>query len=254
MCSSPRRTRRSWRRRSGPIADDLHSFHLQAWATTAFLIASTISTPLYGKLSDIYGRRGFFLFAIGVFIVGSMLCGLSQDMYQLTAFRAVQGIGAGGLMSLALVIVGDILPPRVRARYQGLFLAVFGTASVIGPLLGGFLAGADQILWVDGWRWVFYEHAYRDEALLPLRLFGNRTIAVGAAASTIVGMGMFGTLTTLPLYLQIVKGSSATLAGLQMIPFMAGIMTGSILWSADSPHRPVPDLPDHRLRPDDHAR
>jgi len=89
------------------IADDLHGFNLQAWATTAFLITSTISTPLYGKLSDIYGRRPFFLFAIGIFIVGSMLCGLSQNMYELAAFRAIQGIGAGGLMSLALAIIGD---------------------------------------------------------------------------------------------------------------------------------------------------
>ncbi|MFI1989837.1 MDR family MFS transporter [Actinoplanes sp. NPDC020271] len=288
------------------IADDLHGFDLQAWATTAFLITSTISTPLYGKLSDIYGRRPFFLFAIGIFIVGSMLCGLSQNMYELAAFRAIQGIGAGGLMSLALAIIGDIVPPRERAKYQGLFLAVFGTASVLGPILGGFFAGADELLWVDGWRWVFYlnvpigvaamavvakvlhlphtrvnhridwpgavalivglvplltvaeqgrdwgwgsgrsiacyaigviglvafvfaERAYKEEALLPLRLFGNRTIAVGTGASTILGIAMFGGLMTVPLYLQIVKGSSATMAGLQMIPFVVGIMTGSII-------------------------
>ncbi|BFU46540.1 MDR family MFS transporter [Krasilnikovia sp. MM14-A1004] len=287
------------------IADDLNGFNLQAWATTAFLITSTISTPLYGKLSDIYGRRGFFLFAIGVFIVGSMLCGLSQNMYELAAFRAIQGIGAGGLMSLALAIIGDIVPPRERARYQGFFLAVFGTASVIGPILGGFFAGQETILGVDGWRWVFYlnvpigiaamavvakvlhlphhrtdhridwpgaltliiglvplltvaeqgrewgwgssrsitcyvigalglvafiiaERAYGDEALLPLRLFRNRTVAVGATSSTIVGMAMFGGLMTVPLYLQIVKGSSPTIAGLQMIPFVVGIMAGSI--------------------------
>ncbi|WP_078940565.1 MDR family MFS transporter [Streptomyces cellulosae] len=287
------------------IADDLHGFDLQAWATTAFLITSTISTPLYGKLSDIYGRRGFFLFAIGIFVVGSMLCGLSQNMYELAGFRAVQGIGAGGLMSLALAIIGDIVPPRERAKYQGFFLAVFGTASVLGPILGGFFAGADEILGVDGWRWVFYlnvpvgiaamavvanvlhlphhrveqridwpgavtlivglvplltvaeqgrawgwdsgraflcyaigavgliafvfiERAYKDEALLPLRLFNNRTVAVGSASSAILGMAMFGGLMTLPLYLQIVKGSSATTAGLQMIPFVVGIMAGSI--------------------------
>ncbi|MFI5936908.1 MDR family MFS transporter [Actinoplanes sp. NPDC051494] len=287
------------------IADDLNGFNLQAWATTAFLITSTISTPLYGKLSDIYGRRPFFLAAIGIFIVGSFLCGLSQNMYELAAFRAIQGLGAGGLMSLALVIIGDIVPPRERAKYQGYFLAVFGTASVIGPILGGFFAGADSILWVDGWRWVFYlnipigiaamivvarvlhlphtrndhridwpgaltlviglvplltvaeqgrdwgwgsgraiacyvigvlglvgfvlaERAYKDEALLPLRLFRNRTVAVGATSSTILGMAMFGGLMTVPLYLQIVKGSSPTVAGLQMIPFVFGIMAGSI--------------------------
>ncbi|MEV7629366.1 MDR family MFS transporter [Actinoplanes sp. NPDC089786] len=288
------------------IADDLNGFDLQAWATTAFLITSTISTPLYGKLSDIYGRRPFFLFAIGIFIVGSMLCGLSENMYQLAAFRAIQGIGAGGLMSLALAIIGDIVPPRERAKYQGFFLAVFGTASVIGPILGGFFAGADKLLWIDGWRWVFYlnvpigvaamivvarvlhlphtrvihridwpgalalivglvpllivaeqgrtwgwdsgrailcyvigavglvafvlaERAYKEEALLPLRLFGNRTVGVSSIASTILGMAMFGGLMTVPLYLQIVKGSSATMAGLQMIPFVFGIMSGSIL-------------------------
>ncbi|MEV6598351.1 MDR family MFS transporter [Actinoplanes sp. NPDC051346] len=287
------------------IADDLNGFDLQAWATTAFLITSTISTPLYGKLSDIYGRRPFFLFAIAVFILGSILCGLAQSMYQLAAFRAIQGIGAGGLMSLALAIIGDIVPPRERAKYQGFFLAVFGTASVIGPILGGFFAGADKILWVDGWRWVFYlnvpigiaamivvarvlhlphhrtdhridwpgalalivglvplltvaeqgqhwhwdsgkaiacyvigaiglvafviaERIYKDEALLPLRLFGNRTVAVGSISSTILGMAMFGGLMTVPLYLQIVKGSSPTTAGLQMIPFVVGIMAGSI--------------------------
>ncbi|MBL7260398.1 MDR family MFS transporter [Paractinoplanes lichenicola] len=288
------------------IADDLNGFNIQAWATTAFLITSTISTPLYGKLSDIYGRRPFFLFAIGIFVVGSFLCGLSQNMYELAAFRAIQGIGAGGLMSLALAIIGDIVPPRERAKYQGYFLAVFGTASVLGPILGGFFAGADHILWVDGWRWVFYlnvpigiaamvvvarvlhlphqrvdhridwpgavalivglvplltiaeqgrawgwdspraigcyvigaiglaafvfaERAYGHEALLPLRLFRNRTIAVGATSSTILGMAMFGGLMTVPLYLQIVKGSTATMAGLQMIPFVFGIMSGSII-------------------------
>ena len=287
------------------IADDLNGFDLQAWATTAFLITSTISTPLYGKLSDIYGRRGFFLFAIAVFVLGSVLCGMSQSMYELAAFRAIQGIGAGGLMSMALAIIGDIVPPRERAKYQGFFLAVFGTASVIGPLLGGFFAGQDEIFGITGWRWIFYlnvpigiaamlvvarvlhlphtrtnhridwpgavalivglvplltvaeqgrtwgwdspralacyaigligivgfilaERAYKDEALLPLRLFKNRTVAVGSLSSTIVGMAMFGGLLTVPLYLQIVKGSSATEAGLQMIPFVVGIIAGSI--------------------------
>jgi len=138
------------------IADDLSGFSLQAWATTAFLITSTISTPLYGKLSDMYGRKPFVLFAISIFIVGSALCGLAQSMYELAAFRAVQGIGAGGLFSLSLAIIGDIVPPRERAKYQGYFLAVFGTSSVLGPLLGGFFAGADTIFGVAGWRWIFY--------------------------------------------------------------------------------------------------
>src|SRR5262249_33104944 len=98
----------------------------------------------------------FFLFAIAVFILGSALCGLSQSMYELAAFRALQGIGAGGLMSLALAIIGDVVPPRQRAKYQGYFLAVFGTSSVLGPVLGGFFAGTDSILGIWGWRWIFY--------------------------------------------------------------------------------------------------
>ena len=125
------------------IADDLEGLSIQAWATTAYLITATISTPLYGKLSDLYGRRPFFLTAITMFVVGSVLCGFADSMYQLAAFRAVQGLGAGGLFSLALTIIGDIVPPRERAKYQGYFLAVFGTSSVLGPVVGGFLAGQD---------------------------------------------------------------------------------------------------------------
>jgi EmrB/QacA subfamily drug resistance transporter len=138
------------------IADDLHGFSLQVWATTAFLITSTISTPLYGKLSDMYGRKPFILFAISIFIVGSMLCGLSRSMYELAAFRAIQGIGAGGLFSLALAIIGDIVSPRERPKYQGYFLAVFATSSVLGPVLGGFFAGSGTIFGIAGWRWIFY--------------------------------------------------------------------------------------------------
>ncbi|MBV8540868.1 MAG: MFS transporter [Pseudonocardiales bacterium] len=137
------------------IADDLHGLNQQAWATTAYLITSTISTPLYGKLSDLYGRRPFFLTAISIFIGGSVLCTISTSMYELAAFRAVQGLGAGGLMSLAFAIIGDIVPPRERARYQNYFLATFGAASVIGPLVGGAFAGAHSILGIAGWRWVF---------------------------------------------------------------------------------------------------
>jgi EmrB/QacA subfamily drug resistance transporter len=288
------------------IADDLNGLSLQAWATTAYLITSTIATPLYGKLSDMYGRRPFFLLAIFVFVSGSLLSGLSQSMYQLAGYRAIQGVGAGGLFSLALAIIGDMVPPRERAKYQGYFLAVFGTSSVLGPLVGGFLAGRDSILGITGWRWVFLvnvpvgiasyllvartlhlphtrrdhridypgamalvvglvpllliaeqgrtwgwtsgrafacylvgaigivafllaERAYGDEALLPLRLFRGRTFGVGSILNFIVGMGMFGGLAALPLYMQIVKGKTPTQAGLLLIPLMIGIMAGSVI-------------------------
>ncbi|MGY1855342.1 MDR family MFS transporter [Modestobacter sp. SYSU DS0290] len=288
------------------IADDLNGYDLQAWATTAFLITSTITTPLYGKLSDMYGRRPFYLFAIAVFVVGSALCGLADTMYQLAAYRAVQGVGAGGLMSLALAIIADIVPPRERSKYQGYFMAVFGTSSVLGPVIGGFLSGQSSILGITGWRWIFYvnvplgalalvvvfrvlhlphtrrdhridwpgalalvlflvpllivaeqgrtwgwgstgaltcyalaavgfvlfvlaERAYRDDALLPLRMFANRTFAVSSLSSIVLGAGMFGGILLLPQYLQIVQGSSPTEAGLEMIPLVLGIMAGSVI-------------------------
>ena len=288
------------------IADDLHGLSVQAWATTAYLITATISTPLYGKLSDLYGRRPFFLTAISVFVVGSVLCGFAGSMYQLAAFRAVQGLGAGGLFSLALTIIGDLVAPRERARYQGYFLAVFGTSSVLGPVVGGFLAGQDEILGVSGWRWVFLvnvpvglvtlavvgrflrlphtrrdhridwpgalalvvgltpllvlaeqgrgwgwtsarsltalavglagliafvlaERRYGEDALLPLRLFRGRTFGVGSLLNFLIGMGMFGGLAALPLYLQIVKGATPTEAGLMLLPLTAGIMSGSVI-------------------------
>lgn len=137
------------------IADSLDGLSLQAWATTAYLITSTVSTPIYGKLGDIFGRRPLFIAAIAIFVIGSLTTGLATSMYELAAYRALQGIGAGGLFSLALTIVADIVPPRERARYQGMFLAVFGSSSVLGPVVGGLFAGIDTLLWIDGWRWVF---------------------------------------------------------------------------------------------------
>ncbi|GGL36538.1 MFS transporter [Phycicoccus endophyticus] len=288
------------------IADDLHGLDQQAWATTAYLITATIVTPLYGKLGDIYGRKKLFIFAISIFVVGSALSSFAGSMYGLAAFRAVQGMGAGGLMSLALAIIGDIVPPRERAKYQGYFLAVFGTSSVAGPIIGGFFAGADSILGITGWRWVFLvnvpiglvalvvvsrtlhlshqrldhridwagafllsaalvpllivleqgrewgwtstgawvayvvsvvaavafvwqELRMKEEAILPLEMFRNKTVGVSSTASVIIGIAMFGGLAALPLYLQIVKGSTPTEAGLQLIPLVGGIMTGSIV-------------------------
>ncbi|HET7060121.1 MAG TPA: MDR family MFS transporter [Candidatus Saccharimonadales bacterium] len=132
------------------IASDLHGLNKYSWVATAYLLTSAVSTPLYGKISDMYGRKKIFQSAIIIFLVGSALCGLSQNMTQLIFFRGLQGIGAGGLMTLVLAIVGDVIPPRQRGRYQGYFGGVFAIASVIGPLLGGLLT--DHL----SWRWVFY--------------------------------------------------------------------------------------------------
>ena len=137
------------------IGDDLNGLDQQAWVTTAYLIAATVTTPLYGKLSDLFGRRPLFIISISIFVAGSFLSSFADSMLMLAAFRAFQGLGAGGLMSLPLAIIGDMLAPRERARYQGYFLATFGIASVIGPLVGGLFAGSASILGVTGWRWVF---------------------------------------------------------------------------------------------------
>ncbi len=132
------------------IVGELGGLEHLAWVVTAYLLTSTASAPLYGKLSDLYGRKIMFQTAISVFLVGSILSGLSQTMFQLIAFRAIQGIGAGGLMVMALTIIGDILSPRERGRYQGYMGSVFAVSSVGGPLLGGFFV--DNL----DWRWVFY--------------------------------------------------------------------------------------------------
>jgi EmrB/QacA subfamily drug resistance transporter len=132
------------------IASSLHGLSKYSWVATAYLLTSAVSTPLYGKISDMFGRKKIFQAAIIIFLVGSVLCGLSQNMNELIFFRGLQGIGAGGLMTLALTIVGDVVPPRQRGKYQGYFGAVFAISSVIGPLLGGVLT--DDL----SWRWVFY--------------------------------------------------------------------------------------------------
>ncbi len=132
------------------IAKDFKRPDLYSWVVTSYLLTSTASTPLYGKIGDLFGRKRIFQFAIVLFLIGSILSGLSGSMIQLILFRGVQGLGAGGLMSIALSIVGDVIPPRDRGRYQGYFGAIFGASSVLGPLIGGFLV--DQA----SWRWVFY--------------------------------------------------------------------------------------------------
>lgn len=289
------------------IGDDLHGLDHQAWVTTAYLICSTIATPIYGKLSDLFGRRPLFIIAIVIFLVGSAAASFSTSMYMLAAFRGLQGLGAGGLMALPLTIMGDILAPRQRAKYQGYFLAVFGISSVIGPLIGGLFAGADQILFITGWRWVFLlnvpigvialvivgiflhipgqkrkeniridwwgaamvivaaaplllvaeqgrtwgwgslnawvcyvigglgvvafiiaERMMGDAALIPLKLFKSRTFSMATILGVLVGFGMFGALLTVPLYLQLVNGSTPTESGFQMLPMILGLMISSI--------------------------
>jgi EmrB/QacA subfamily drug resistance transporter len=149
------------------IVSDLGGLMHLSWVVTAFMVASTATTPLYGKLSDIYGRKRLFYVAIGIFLVGSVLCGLSQTMLELIIFRAVQGLGAGGLMTLAQTTIGDLIPPRERGRYQGIFGGVFAACSVAGPLLGGVIT--DSL----SWRWIFYVN-------LP----------VGAAALALIAIGL----------------------------------------------------------------
>ncbi len=287
------------------ISDDLNGLSIQAWVTTAYLITSTITTPIYGKLGDLYGRKKLFLFAITLFILGSAACSFATSMYMLAALRAVQGLGAGGLFTLVLAIIGDIVSPRERAKYTGYFMGVFATSSVLGPVAGGLFAGQSSILGITGWRWVFLvnvpigiaalyvvtrnlhlvherresridwwgavslvvalvplltvaeqgrewgwgsgrslacyvvgaagvlawvlvERAMGDDALIPLRIFRLRAAAVVIAAGVVVGAGMFGAITILPQYMQIVHGASPTEAGLMMVPMVIGMMSAGI--------------------------
>jgi EmrB/QacA subfamily drug resistance transporter len=132
------------------IVSDLGGITQYSWVFTAYMLASTVTVPLYGKLGDVYGRKPLFLFAIVIFLIGSALCGLAQNMTELVIFRCVQGLGAGGLIPLAIAVVGAIIPPRDRGRYQGLIGSVFGSASIIGPAVGGFIVDHTT------WRWIFY--------------------------------------------------------------------------------------------------
>ncbi|MEU0113904.1 MDR family MFS transporter [Streptomyces bobili] len=280
------------------IVSDLGGMEHLSWVVTAYLLASTAATPLWGKLGDQYGRKRLFQIAIVIFLIGSALCGMAQNMPQLIGFRALQGLGGGGLMVLSMAIVGDIVPPRERGRYQGLFGAVFGATSVLGPLLGGLFT--EHL----SWRWVFYvnlplgavalaviaavlriprksaKHVIdylgtlliasvatclvlvaslggttwgwgspqivglavlgvvlafvfvaverrAAEPVLPLKLFRIRTFTLSAVISFIVGFAMFGAMTYLPTFLQVVQGVSPTLSGVHMLPMVAGLLLAS---------------------------
>lgn len=152
------------------IATDLRGLDKYSWVATSYLLTSAIATPIYGKIGDLLGRKKIMQTAIIIFLIGSALCGLSRNMDELVAFRALQGIGAGGLMSLVLAIIGDVVSPRQRGKYQGYFGAVWGLSSVAGPLLGGFFADAPSILGIAGWRWIFYVN-------LPIGLVALAAIA-----------------------------------------------------------------------------
>jgi len=290
------------------ITSELGGLDKLSWVVTAYLLTSTAATPLWGKISDLRGRRPIFQAAIVIFLIGSLICGFSPEIADffgvsginvMIAGRAVQGLGAGGLMSLSLAVIGDVIPPRERGKYQGMFAAVFGVSSVAGPLLGGWFT--DNL----GWEWIFFinipigtvalvvtsmalklHHVRRQasvdylgaativgsvtclvlylswagpdtgwgsatgialligtvvlaalfilveskakEPILPLELFTHWTFTSNIIFAMIIGIGMFGGLIFLPIYLQAVRGFSATHSGLAMLPLVVGIFTTSI--------------------------
>jgi EmrB/QacA subfamily drug resistance transporter len=281
------------------IVGELGGLEHLSWVVTAYLLAVTAVTPLYGKLGDLYGRKIVLQAALILFLVGSALCGLAQGMTELIAFRAIQGLGGGGLMVSAQAAVGDVVPPSDRGRYMGLFGAVFGVSSVAGPLIGGFLTTHFS------WRWIFYVNLplgvlalvvlaftlpsvgemrrhtidyagtallalglsgiilltslggttydwgsppiivmgvvgvaalvafafverHAAEPILPPALFRNRVFVVTSAVGLVVGFALFGALTYLPLFQQVVRGYSPTASGLQLLPVMGGLLISSI--------------------------
>jgi len=282
------------------IVSDLNGLALYTWVTTIYLLTATISGPIYGKLSDQFGRKPLLMFGIVVFLIGSALSGLSQTMEQLIIFRGLQGLGAGALFPISLAVIGDLFSPRERGRYQGLFGAVFGISALIGPALGGFLT--DNF----SWHWVFYVNipiglvalaiiwrllpmfrpqgvtrsvdylgvavftgalvpiligltnkqtldwtdpwvggllalgliltgvfiwveSRAKEPIVPLHLFRNRTFSISMTATFLAAFGFFGAILFLPLWYQVVQGSSAAGSGYQLLPLLAGLILSSIV-------------------------
>jgi EmrB/QacA subfamily drug resistance transporter len=270
-----------------------------SWIVTAYLLATTVVIPLYGKLGDLFGRRLVLQTAVVIFLVGSDLCGVAQNLPGLIVFRALQGLGGGGLIVTSMAVIGDIIPPRDRGRYQGFIGGVFGFSTALGPLLGGYLV--EHLTW----RWIFFiniplgllalavisatfkvqhrpsnvlidyagaallalallgivgasslgETLFRSapisllaivlssafalagflyvertvaDTMVPLSLFANRTFSVSVCVGFMVGMALFGSITLLPVYLQVVKGLDPTEAGFVMTPMMAGVLVTSI--------------------------
>ena len=282
------------------IVGELGGLNNLSWVVTAYLLTSTIVVPLYGKFGDLFGRKIVLQAAIVLFLVGSALCGLAQNMTQLIVLRALQGLGGGGLLVVTMAAIADVIPPADRGRYQGVFGGVFGLATVVGPLLGGFLV--EHL----SWRWIFYinlplgvialavigavfkphaahikhtidymgaaflagaltciilftsqggailpwtspqlwctlamglvciagfiyEEREAAEPIMPLELFKQRTFLLSCLIGFIIGVSLFGSVTFIPLYLQVVNGSTPSEAGMQMLPMMGGLLVMSVI-------------------------
>ncbi len=282
------------------IVGELGGLDQLSWVVTAYLLSSTVVLPLYGKLGDLYGRKIVLQAAIVLFLAGSALCGVAQDMTQLIVLRALQGLGGGGLMVVTMAAIGDLVPPDRRARYQGMFGGVYGLATIIGPLLGGFLVehlswrwiftinlplgflalavigvafrphtahvkhridymgaaflataltcvilftseGGSLLPWTSPQLWMtlvlgvvaiggfIYEERLAAEPIMPLELFRHRTFVLVSLIGFVVGIALFGSVTFIPLYLQVVKGSTPSQAGMQLLPMMGGMLVTSIV-------------------------
>src|SRR6266550_476912 len=201
------------------VVSDLGGITQYTWVFTAYMLGSTVTVPLYGKLGDVRGRKPLFIVAIVIFLLGSALCGAAQNMWELVIFRAVQGIGAGGIFPLTLAMIGMIVPPRDRGRYQGLIGSVFAGASIVGAL-----AAAAILIAAFG----LIERRVV-EPIIPFDLLRNQTVASSVACMALVGAAMFGTISFVPLFVQGVIGTSATSSGVVLTPLILGAVTTSFI-------------------------